>query len=94
VLQQMIGKKRYRYLANGIDNNRGALYGEKIHFDGTHLWAGHYRHSKLKSLVMVEKLAFQLRSEEWLTSTVVKIRYLILIPKQSNAESHFWADHT
>jgi DNA polymerase-4 len=33
---------------------------------------------KLKSVLigMVEKLAFQLRSEEWLTSTVViKIRY-------------------
>jgi DNA polymerase-4 len=38
---------------------------------------------------MVEKLAFQLRSEEWLTSTVV-IRYSNFDTKQSNAGSiHF-----
>jgi hypothetical protein len=65
---------------------------KKIHFDGTHLWQDTIDIQELKSILvgMVEKLAFQLRSEEWLTSTVVIKKYaiLILIPKQSNAESH------
>jgi DNA polymerase-4 len=62
---------------NGIDNNPCGTYTERKSISTEH-GSGYHRHSKMKSVLvgMVEKLAFQLRSEEWLTSTVViKIRY-------------------
>ncbi|MDO7742207.1 MAG: DNA polymerase IV, partial [Pedobacter sp.] len=53
---------------------------------------------KLKSLMvgMVEKLAFQLRSENWLTSTVtVKIRYANFDTETKQCKSPYTsADHT
>jgi DNA polymerase-4 len=80
VLQQMIGKtvliseKSKWYW----QQSSRALHGKKVDLNGTHLWTRHYRHSKIKINISRHgrKLAFQLRSEEWLTSTVViKIRY-------------------
>lgn len=81
VLQRMIGKNGVEIWkkANGIDNNPVEPYTERKSIATEHTFVqdtidiGH-----LKSILcgMVEKLAFQLRSEEWLTSTVVvKIRY-------------------
>lgn len=81
VLQEMIGKNGLELWkkANGIDNNPVEPYRERkslstedtFHQDTTDL---KYLRSVLSS--MVEKLAYQLRSEQWLTSTVtVKIRY-------------------
>jgi len=81
VLQEMIGKNGVELWkkANGIDNNPVEPYRERkslstedtFHQDTTDLVF-------LRSVLcaMVEKLAYQLRSEEWLTSSVtVKIRY-------------------
>jgi hypothetical protein len=47
----------------------GALYGEKIDFNGTHLWTGHYRHSKLKSILVG-------MVENWLFSCVLRMAHL------------------
>lgn len=81
VLQQMIGKNGMEIWkkANGIDNTPVEPYRERksISTDQT------FREDsidirEIKSILsgMVEKLAFQLRAEQWLTSTVtVKIRY-------------------
>ncbi|ESU25032.1 DNA polymerase IV [Flavobacterium enshiense DK69] len=81
VLQQMIGKNGIELWkkANGIDNNPVEPYTERKSISTEHTFV----HDtidvhKLKAVLsgMVEKLAFQLRSEQWLTSTVtVKIRY-------------------
>jgi DNA polymerase-4 len=81
VLQEMIGKngRELWKKANGIDNNPVEPYRERkslstedtFHQDTTDLIF-------LRSVLctMVEKLAYQLRSEQWLTSNVtVKIRY-------------------
>jgi len=81
VLQEMIGKNGIELWkkANGIDNTPVEPYRERkslstedtFHQDTTDLVF-------LRSVLctMVEKLAYQLRSEEWLTSNVtVKIRY-------------------
>lgn len=81
VLQEMIGKNGVELWkkANGIDNNPVEPYRERkslstedtFHQDTTDLVF-------LRSVLctMVEKLAYQLRSEQWLTSNVtVKIRY-------------------
>lgn len=81
VLQQMIGKNGIELWkkANGIDNNPVEPYTERKSISTEHTFTQDTIDiPKLKSLLlgMVEKLAFQLRSEEWLTSTVViKIRY-------------------
>lgn len=65
--------------ANGIDNVPVEPYRERKSISKEHTFEKDTIDiPKLKSLIvgMVEKLAFQLRSEEWLTSTItVKIRY-------------------
>jgi DNA polymerase-4 len=81
VLQRMIGKNGIDIWkkANGIDNNPVEPYTERKSISTEHTFGQDTIDiQKLKSVLvgMVEKLAFQLRSEEWLTSTVViKIRY-------------------
>ncbi len=81
VLQQIIGKNGIELWkkANGIDNNPVEPYTERKSISTEHTFEQDTIDiPKLKSrlVAMVEKLAFQLRSEEWLTSTVViKIRY-------------------
>ncbi len=81
VLQQIIGKNGVELWkkANGIDNNPVEPYTERKSISTEHTFEQDTIDiPKLKSslVAMVEKLAFQLRSEEWLTSTVViKIRY-------------------
>lgn len=81
VLQRMIGKNGIEIWkkANGIDNNPVEPYTERKSISTEHTFLQDTIDiQKLKSVLMgmVEKLAFQLRSEEWLTSTVViKIRY-------------------
>lgn len=81
VLQQMIGKNGIDLWkkANGIDNTSVKPYTERKSISTEHTFnQDTIDISKLKGLIsgMVEKLAFQLRSEQWLTSTVVlKIRY-------------------
>lgn len=81
VLQQMIGKNGLELWkkANGIDNNPVEPYVERKSISTEHTFGQDTIDLvKLRSLFtgMVEKLAFQLRSEQWLTSTVtVKIRY-------------------
>ena len=65
--------------ANGIDNNPVEPYTERKSISTEHTFSQDTIDLvKLKTILigMVEKLAFQLRSEQWLTSTVViKIRY-------------------
>ncbi len=81
VLQQMIGKNGLELWkkANGIDNNPVEPYVERKSISTEHTFSQDTIDlAKLRSLFtgMVEKLAFQLRSEQWLASTVtVKIRY-------------------
>lgn len=81
VLQQMIGKNGIELWkkANGIDNAPVEPYTERKSISTEHTFSQDTIDiEKLKRLLqgMVEKLAFQLRSEGWLTSTVViKIRY-------------------
>jgi DNA polymerase-4 len=64
----------------------GALYGEESFRRNTPLQQDTIEF-KIILVGMVEKLAFQLRSEEWPSTVVIKYAILILIPKQSN-ESH------
>lgn len=81
VLQQMIGKNGSEIWkkANGIDTNPVEPYSERKSISTEHTFEKDTIDiPMLKSLIvgMVEKLAFQLRSEEWLTSTIsIKIRY-------------------
>ena len=81
VLQQMIGKNGLDIWkkANGIDHTPVEPYTERKSISTEHTFSQDTIDIvELKSLLvgMVEKLAFQLRSEEWLTSTItVKIRY-------------------
>ena len=81
VLQQMLGKNGLELWkkANGIDTHPVEPYTERKSISTEHTFAQDTIHiGVLKSILssMVEKLAFQLRSEQWLTSTVhVKIRY-------------------
>ncbi len=81
VLQQLTGKNGIDLWkkANGIDNNPVEPYSERKSISTEQTFdQDTIDIPKLKSLLvgMVEKLAFQLRSEQWLTSTVVvKIRY-------------------
>jgi DNA polymerase IV len=81
VLQRMIGKNGIEIWkkANGIDNSPVEPYTERKSISTEHTFSQDTIDiPKLRSVLMgmVEKLAFQLRSEQWLTSTiVVKIRY-------------------
>lgn len=81
VLQQMIGKSGLDIWkkANGIDHTPVEPYTERKSISTEHTFSQDTIDIiMLKSILigMVEKLAFQLRSEQWLTSTVtVKIRY-------------------
>ena len=81
VLQQMIGKNGLELWkkANGIDNNPVEPYVERKSISTEQTFTKDTIDiPMLYSLLarMVEKLAFQLRSEQWLASTVtVKIRY-------------------
>lgn len=81
VLQQMIGKNGLELWkkANGIDHTPVEPYSERKSISTEHTFSQDTIDiAKLKRVLlgMVEKLAFQLRAEQWLTSTVtVKIRY-------------------
>jgi len=81
VLMQMIGKNGIELWkkANGIDNNPVEPYTERKSISTEHTFTQDTIDiPKLNRVLlgMVEKLSYQLRSEEWLTSTVtVKIRY-------------------
>lgn len=81
VLQQMIGKNGVDLWkkANGIDHQPVEPYQERKSISTEHTFDQDTMDiPRLRGLIdgMVEKLAFQLRSEQWLTSTVVvKIRY-------------------
>jgi DNA polymerase IV len=81
ILQQMIGKNGLELWkkANGIDNNPVEPYRERKSLSTEQTFAqDSIDIQTMKNILvgMVEKLAFQLRSEQWLTSTVVvKIKY-------------------
>ncbi|KQT22363.1 DNA polymerase IV [Chryseobacterium sp. Leaf404] len=81
VLQQMIGKngKELWKKANGIDENPVVPYSERKSVSTERTFATDTIDvAELKRILsgMAEKLAFQLRQEKWITSTVmVKIRY-------------------
>jgi DNA polymerase-4 len=81
VLQQMIGKNGLDIWkkANGIDHTPVEPYTERKSISTENTFSQDTIDiEKLKRVLigMVEKLAFQLRSEQWLTSTIaVKIRY-------------------
>jgi DNA polymerase-4 len=80
-LEDMLGKNGTELWkkANGIDNNPVEPYREKKSISTEHTFLQDTIDiDRLKRVLlgMVEKLAFQLRSEEWLASTVtIKIRY-------------------
>lgn len=81
VLQQMIGKNGTEIWkkANGIDNNPVEPYTERKSISTDHTFeTDTINIHQIKALItaMVEKLSYQLRTESFLTSTViVKIRY-------------------
>lgn len=81
VLQQLIGKNGTELWkkANGIDNNPVIQYSERKSISTETTFAEDTIDlQNLRSILsgMVEQLAFQLRQEKWLTSTIsVKIRY-------------------
>ena len=101
ILQQMIGKNGLELWkkANGIDHHPVEPYRERKSISKEHTFEKDTIDiPKLKSLMvaMVEQLAFQLRAEEWLTSTVtVKIRYANFDTETRQARvSYTSADHT
>jgi DNA polymerase-4 len=101
VLQQMIGKNGLELWkkANGIDNNPVEPYRERKSISSEHTFdQDTIDIPKLKSLMvgMIEKLAFQLRSEQWLSSTVtVKIRYANFDTETKQCKvAYTSADHT
>jgi len=81
VLQQMIGKNGVELWkkANGMDDNPVQPYSERKSISTEHTFVQDtFDIPMLKRMLigMVEKLSYQLRSEQWLTSKVtVKIRY-------------------
>jgi len=101
VLQQMIGKNGIELWkkANGIDNTPVEPYTERKSISTEHTFdRDTIDLFVLRALIsdMVEKLAFQLRSEQWLTSTVVlKIRYANFDTETKQSRIPYTsADHT
>lgn len=101
VLQQMIGKNGIELWkkANGIDFTPVEPYTERKSISTEHTFSQDTIDiPMLKGLIngMVEKLAFQLRSEQWLTSTVVvKVRYANFDTETKQCRvSYTSADHT
>jgi len=101
VLQQMIGKSGIELWkkANGIDNTPVEPYTERKSISTeTTFGQDTIDIAKIKSILsgMVEKLAYQLRSEGWLTSTVtVKIRYANFDTETAQSKVFYTsADHT
>lgn len=101
VLQQMIGKNGLELWkkANGIDNTPVEPYTERKSISTEHTFGQDTIDiPKLRSLLtgMVEKLSYQLRAEQWLTSTVVlKIRYANFDTETKQCRiAYTSADHT
>ncbi|MDR6462749.1 DNA polymerase IV [Chryseobacterium sediminis] len=101
VLQQMIGVngKELWKKANGIDENPVVPYSERKSISTERTFTNDTMDvSELKRLIsgMAEQLAYQLRKEKWLTSTVVvKIRYANFDTETKQCKvSYTSADHT
>lgn len=101
VLQQMIGAngKELWKKANGIDENPVVPYSERKSISTERTFTNDTMDvSELKRLIsgMAEQLAYQLRKEKWLTSTVVvKIRYANFDTETKQCRvSYTSADHT
>ncbi|MFH6959102.1 DNA polymerase IV [Flavobacterium aquidurense] len=99
-LEDMMGKNGTELWkkANGIDNNPVEPYREKKSISTEHTFGQDtidFDRLNRVLLGMVEKLAFQLRSEAWLTSTVkVKIRYANYDTETKQCQiQHTSADH-
>lgn len=101
ILQQLVGKNGSELWkkANGIDENPVIPYSEKKSISSDHTFTRDtIEISTVKNLIgrMVEQLAFQLRKEKWLTSTiVVKIRYANFDTETKQCKiAYTSADHT
>ena len=101
VLQQMIGKNGLDLWkkANGIDSNPVQPYSERKSISTENTFSTDTIDLvKLRSIIgsMVEKLAYQLRTEQWLTSTVViKLRYANFDTETKQCRvAYTSADHT
>ncbi|RXM53018.1 MULTISPECIES: DNA polymerase IV [unclassified Chryseobacterium] len=101
VLQQMIGVngKELWKKANGIDENPVVPYSERKSISTERTFTNDTMDvAELKRLIsgMAEQLAYQLRQEKWLTSTVVvKIRYANFDTETKQCKvSYTSADHT
>lgn len=101
VLQQMIGVngKELWKKANGIDENPVVPYSERKSISTERTFTNDTTDVlELKRLIsgMAEQLAYQLRKEKWLTSTVVvKIRYVNFDTETKQCKvSYTSADHT
>ncbi len=101
VLQQMLGVngKELWKKANGIDENPVISYSERKSISTERTFATDTMDIiELKRLIsgMTEKLAYQLRQEKWLTSTVViKIRYANFDTEtKQHKVAYTSADHT
>lgn len=101
VLQQMIGKNGQELWkkANGIDHTPVVPYSERKSISTEHTFTNDTMNLfELKRLIsgMAESLAYQLRKEKWLTSTVVlKIRYANFDTETKQAKvSYTSIDHT
>lgn len=101
VLQQMIGKNGTELWkkANGIDETPVVQYSERKSISTEHTFSQDTIDvENMQSLLsgMVEKLCFQLRKEQWLTSVVsVKIRYANFDTETKQVKIPYTAvDHT
>ena len=101
VLQQLIGKNGTSLWkkANGIDSTPVEPYTERKSISSEHTFDQDTIDIKMIRDVisgMVEKLSFQLRSEQWLTSTVViKVRYANFDTETKQCRvAYTSADHT
>lgn len=101
VLQQMIGQngKELWKKANGIDENPVVPYSERKSISTERTFSTDTMDLlELKRLIsgMAEKLAYQLRQEKWLTSTIViKIRYANFDTEtKQHKVAYTSADHT